>query len=73
MNSSFCTLPLASARPLANWLMAIENKYNSDPVFRAKADAYVATEEALGAELENEEGWTFEDTDGALEQAVNQW
>ena len=52
---------------------AMENKYNSDPVFRAKADAYVATVEALGAELENEEGWTFEDTDGALEQAANQW
>jgi len=52
---------------------AMENKYNSDPVFRAKADAYVATEEALGEELNNPTGWTFEDNDGALEQAANQW
>ena len=51
----------------------MENKYNSDPVFRAKADAYVATEEALGQELNNPTGWTFEDNDGALEQAANQW
>ena len=51
----------------------MENKYNSDPVFRAKADAYVATEEALGEELNNPTGWTFEDNDGALEQAANQW
>jgi len=52
---------------------AMESKYNSDPVFRAKADAYVATEEALGQELNNPTGWTFEDNDGALERAVNQW
>ena len=55
------------------YMTAMENKYNSDPVFRAKADAYVATEEALGEELNNPTGWTFEDNDGALEQAANQW
>ena len=55
------------------YMTVMENKYNSDPVFRAKADAYVATEEALGEELNNPTGWTFEDNDGALEQAANQW
>ena len=55
------------------YMTTMENKYNSDPVFRAKADAYVATEEALGEELNNPTGWTFEDNDGALEQAANQW
>ena len=55
------------------YMTVMENKYNSDPVFRAKADAYVATEEALGEELNNPTGWTFEDNDGALGQAANQW
>mgnify|MGYP001036360396 FL=1 len=55
------------------YMTVMENKYNSDPVFRAKADAYVATEEALGNELNNPTGWTFEDNDGALGQAANQW
>ena len=55
------------------YMTVMENKYNSEPVFRAKADAYVATEEALGEELNNPTGWTFEDNDGALGQAANQW
>ena len=55
------------------YTMAMENKYNSDPVFRAKADAYVATEEALGEELNDPTGWTFEDNDGSLEQAAMGW
>ena len=36
---------------LMKYQTAMENKYNSDPVFRAKADAYVASEMALGNEL----------------------
>ena len=52
---------------------AMEAKYNSDPVFRAKADALVASDMALGNELENEAGWTFEDNDGALNRAASQW
>ena len=55
------------------YMTVMENKYNSDPVFRAKSDAYVATENALGEELNNPTGWTFEDNDGALERAANQW
>ena len=52
---------------------AMDNKYNSDPVFRAKVDAFEDTEEALGNELNDPTGWTFEDNDGALERAANQW
>ena len=55
------------------YMTVMENMYNFDPVFRAKADAYVATENALGEELNNPTGWTFEDNDGALERAANQW
>ena len=55
------------------YMTVMENKYNSDPVFRAKSDAYVATEMELGAELNDPVGWTFEDNDGALEQAANSW
>ena len=51
----------------------MEAKYNSDPVFRAKADAFVASESVLGAEIESEAGWTFEDNDGSLGQAASQW
>ena len=36
---------------LVKYQAAMEAKYNSDPVFRAKADAYVASEMALGNEL----------------------
>ena len=55
------------------YMNAMEAKYNSDPVFRAKADAYVATEMELGNELNNPTGWTFEDNDGSLERAANSW
>ena len=55
------------------YMTVMENMYNFDPVFRAKADAYVASENALGEELNNPTGWTFEDNDGALERAANQW
>ena len=55
------------------YMTVMENMYDFDPVFRAKADAYVATENALGEELNNPTGWTFEDNDGALERAANQW
>jgi hypothetical protein len=36
-------------------------------------DKQMASDEALGAELENENGWTFEDNEGSLEAAANQW
>ena len=52
---------------------AMEAKYNADPVFRAKADALVASDMALGDELNAPAGWTFEDNDGSLEQAANSW
>ena len=55
------------------YMTAMENKYNSDPVFKAKADAYVATEMELGNELNDPTGWTFEDNDGSLERAANSW
>ena len=55
------------------YMTAMETKYNTDPVFRAKADASNALDMELGAEIEDPTGWTFEDTDGALEQAANQW
>ena len=55
------------------YMTVMENMYDFDPVFRAKSDAYVASENALGEELNNPTGWTFEDNDGALERAANQW
>ena len=55
------------------YMTVMENMYNFDPVFRAKADAYEASEIALEEELNNPTGWTFEDNDGALERAANQW
>ena len=58
---------------LIKYQAAMEAKYNSDPVFRAKADALVASDMALGDELNAPAGWTFEDNDGALGRAANQW
>ena len=55
---------------------AMESKIQSDPVFRYKSDHYqfyFFYEEGLGQELNNPTGWTFEDNDGALERAANQW
>jgi hypothetical protein len=48
-------------------------KYNSDPRFKAMSDKHMANAEALGNELDNENGWTFEDNNGSLEAAANQW
>ena len=58
---------------LIKYQAAMEAKYNSDPVFRAKADALVVSDMALGDELNAPAGWTFEDNDGALGRAANQW
>ena len=48
-------------------------KYNSDPKFKAFADKLVGSGMGLGDELMNENGFTFEDNDGSLEKAANQW
>jgi hypothetical protein len=48
-------------------------KYNSDPKFRAMCDTVDASAMDLGDELANGNGWNFEDNDGSLENAANQW
>jgi hypothetical protein len=48
-------------------------KYNTDPKFKAMADKHVGNAMDLGDSLANEQGWTFEDNDGSLETAANQW
>ena len=51
----------------------MQAKYNSDPVFRSKCDAIGMSFDALDRELDSEAGWTFEDNDGSLQRAANQW
>ena len=58
---------------LNNYSRTMELKYNSDPRFKAMSDKHMANAEALGNELGNENGWTFEDNNGSLEAAANQW
>jgi hypothetical protein len=48
-------------------------KYNTDPKFKAMADKVVGSSMGLNQEIENPNGWTFEDNEGALGQSVNQW
>jgi hypothetical protein len=47
--------------------------YNTDPKFKALADKVVGSAMDLGNELGSENGWTFEDNQGSLEKAANQW
>ena len=51
----------------------IQQKYNTDPKFKAMADEINETAMDLGEELEDQNGWTFSDNDGSLETAANQW
>jgi hypothetical protein len=48
-------------------------KYKSDPVFKAKSDVLLANDVSVAAELQNPNGFTFEDNDGSLEKAANEW
>ena len=58
---------------LNKYSSVMEAKYNSDPAFKAKVDAYIVSSSALGQELDNPNGWTFEDNDGSLQRAANSW
>ena len=51
----------------------MEHKYNTDPKFKAMADRLNGSAMDLGNELGNGNGLTFEDNDGSLEKAANQW
>ncbi len=49
------------------------HKYNTDPKFKGYADKFRGLAYELGDELQNENGWTFEDNDRSLETARSQW
>jgi hypothetical protein len=51
----------------------MEWKYNTDPKFKAMADRFNGSAMDLGNELGSENGWIFEDNEGSLENAANQW
>jgi hypothetical protein len=51
----------------------MEMKYTTDPRFKALADKVNGASGDLAGELGAENGWTFEDNNGALQRAANQW
>jgi hypothetical protein len=48
-------------------------KYNTDPMFKSKVDSLEWWGNFAVDELAREKGWTFEDNDGSLADAGNQW